>query len=224
MDNQHAETVRAISARVKHFAAAKRPFRIYHGSTNSTRGSERRPDNTVDTSSLNRVLAVDTEKKTALVEPNVPMDALVAATVAKGLVPLVVMEFPGITAGGGFSGTSGESSSFRHGPFDATVNWIEIVLGTGEVARASRITDENTDLFWGAASAFGTLGVVTLLEVQLQDALPFVRLSYTLQDTVQGSMRQVQDEIGMSCVSAKLLYMSFTNIVYAYSPGQCRLH
>ncbi|EPE02474.1 fad binding domain protein [Ophiostoma piceae UAMH 11346] len=195
MDNEHSETVRAISARVKHFAAAKRPFRIYHGSTNSTRGSQRRPDNTVDTSSLNRVLDVDIEKKTALVEPNVPMDTLVAATVAKGLVPLVVMEFPGITAGGGFSGTSGESSSFRYGPFDATVNWIEIVLGTGELVRASRITDDKTDLFWGAASAFGTLGVVTLLEVQLQDAMPFVRLSYTLQGTVQGSMRQIRDEI-----------------------------
>ena len=47
------------------------------------------------------------------------MDALVAATLPHALLPLVVMEFPGITVGGGFSGTSGESSSFRHGPFDA---------------------------------------------------------------------------------------------------------
>ncbi|KAL1894261.1 hypothetical protein Sste5346_006048 [Sporothrix stenoceras] len=191
----HDETVRLITARVKQFAARKQPFRIYHGSTNSTRRSQRRPDNTVDTSALNRVLKVDKSCKTAMVEPNVPMDALVAATVAHGLVPLVVMEFPGITAGGGFSGTSGESSSFRHGPFDATVNWIEIVLASGAVVRASRTTDENTDLFWGAASAFGTLGVVTLLEVQLQDAQPYMRLTYTLQDTVQGSRQQLEEEI-----------------------------
>ncbi len=194
----HDETVRLITARVKQFAARKQPFRIYHGSTNSTRGSQRRPDNTVDTSALNRVLKVDKSRKTAMVEPNVPMDGLVAATVAHGLVPLVVMEFPGITAGGGFSGTSGESSSFRHGPFDATVNWIEIVLASGAVVRASRTTDENTDLFWGAASAFGTLGVVTLLEVQLQDAQPYMRLTYTLQDTVQGARRQLEEEIGRS--------------------------
>ncbi|KAL1905549.1 hypothetical protein Sste5344_008774 [Sporothrix stenoceras] len=155
----------------------------------------RRADNTVDTSKLDRVLKIDVDKRTALVEPNVPMDALVAATVIKGLVPLVVMEFPGITVGGGFSGTSGESSLFRNGPFDATVNWIEIVLGNGKLVRASRMDGENTDLFWGAASAFGTLGVVTLLEAQLQEAKPYVRLSYTLQNTVHGSQNQIEDEI-----------------------------
>jgi FAD/FMN-containing dehydrogenase len=86
------------------------------------------------------------------------------------------MEFPGITVGGGFSGTSGESSSFRYGAFETTINWIEIVLPTGEVARASKT--EKPDLFWGAASAFGTLGVVTLLEVQLRDAKRYVELTY----------------------------------------------
>lgn len=64
----------------------------------------------VDTSLLNNVLRVDTETMTALVEPNVPMDSLVQATLPFGLVPPVIMEFPGITVGGGFAGTAGESS------------------------------------------------------------------------------------------------------------------
>jgi FAD/FMN-containing dehydrogenase len=76
----HTTAVAAVAARIEQFAATKTPFRVYHGSTNSTRPSQLRQDNTVDTSSLNRVLAVDTAKKTALVEPNVPMDALVDAT------------------------------------------------------------------------------------------------------------------------------------------------
>lgn len=172
----HLTAVAAVAGRVQEFHAAKTPFRVYHGSTNSTRKSDRRRDNTVDTSLMNRILNVDATRKTALVEPNVPMDALVDATLRHGLVPLVVMEFPGITVGGGFSGTSGESSSFRYGAFDATVNWIEIVLPNGEVARASKT--EKPDLFWGAASAFGTLGVVTLLEVQLKDAKRYVELTY----------------------------------------------
>ncbi len=54
-----------------------------------------------------------------------------------------------------------KSSSFRYGAFDATINWIEIVLANGDVTRAYRTKAEKTDLFWGAASAFGTLGVVT---------------------------------------------------------------
>ncbi|KAH6651099.1 hypothetical protein F5144DRAFT_608927 [Chaetomium tenue] len=172
----HEAAVATVSARIQQFDATKTPFRVYHGSTNSTRKSQRREDNTVDTSRMNHVLNVDATTKTALVEPNVPMDELVDATLEHGLVPLVVMEFPGITVGGGFSGTSGESSSFRYGAFETTVNWIEIVLASGEVTRAFKT--EKPDLFWGAASAFGTLGVVTLLEVQLRDAARYVELTY----------------------------------------------
>ncbi|PYI11773.1 FAD binding domain protein [Aspergillus sclerotiicarbonarius CBS 121057] len=115
------------------------------------------------------------------------MDALLTATLAHNLVPLVVMEFPGITAGGGFSGTSGESSSFRHGFFDATVTRIEIILGNGEIRTASRT--ENAELFHAAASAFGTMGVITMLEIQCRDAKPFVELSYLPARTIHDAMQ-----------------------------------
>src|SRR5699024_11054021 len=109
----HNAAVARIAAQVQSFHARQAPFRIYHGSTNSTRHSARRADNTIDTSRLTHVLSISVDDSsrggTALVEPNVPMDALVRATLPHGLVPPVVMELPGITAGGGFSGTSGES-------------------------------------------------------------------------------------------------------------------
>ncbi|ENI08504.1 hypothetical protein COCC4DRAFT_37225, partial [Bipolaris maydis ATCC 48331] len=69
--------------------------------------------------------------KTALIEPNVPMDVLVQETMKAGLLPPVVMEFPGITVGGGFVGTAGESSSFKYGFFDRTVLSAEVVLADG---------------------------------------------------------------------------------------------
>ena len=174
--SSHNTSVIGVVSRVQELYENKVPFRVYHGSTNSTRRSLKTQDKIVDTSRLNRILSVDPTAKTAIAEPNVTMDALVEATLQHGLVPLVVMEFPAITVGGGFSGTSGESSSFRYGMFDATVNWIEIVLPTGEVTRASKT--ENSDLFWGAASAFGTLGIVTLLDVQLRDAKQYIKLTY----------------------------------------------
>ena len=62
------------------------------------------------------------------------MAKLVDATLPFGLVPPVVMEFPAITAGGGFTGTSAEASSFREGVFDRSVTWIEVVLPNGEVS------------------------------------------------------------------------------------------
>jgi FAD/FMN-containing dehydrogenase len=172
----HNAAVAKVAERVRHFHARQQPFRLYHGSTNSTRQSHRHADNTVDTSRLDHILSVDKERMTALAEPNVPLDALLAETLRHGLMPYVVMELPGITVGGGFSGTSGESSSFRYGAFDATMESIEIVVPDGTITRASRT--EKPDLFWGAASAFGTLGVVTLLEVRLKKAAPYVALSY----------------------------------------------
>ncbi|KAK2761148.1 Delta(24)-sterol reductase [Arachnomyces sp. PD_36] len=173
---QHSAAVSRIACRAQEFYARKQPYSIYHGSTNCTRQSTKTPENTIDTSKLNRVLSVDVERKVVLTEPNVPMDRLVEATLPHGFIPPVVMEFPGITVGGGFSGTSGESSSFRHGFFDRTVNWVEIVLANGEIVRASGT--ENADLFYGAASSFGTLGITTMLEVRLIEAKPFVELTH----------------------------------------------
>jgi len=172
----HAAIVQKISQRVAQFHSQKKPFRIYHGSTNSTRQSTRTTANTVDTSALNRVLSIDTANLTVTTEPNVGMGPLVEATLKHGLIPPVVMEFQTITAGGGFSGSSGESSSFRHGAFEANVVGIEIVLPDGTVTKASRT--EKPDLLWGAASAFGTIGVVTLVEVKLRPCKAFVELRY----------------------------------------------
>ncbi|KAI1641660.1 FAD-binding domain-containing protein [Daldinia loculata] len=189
----HNDAVASISKRLQEFYAQRQPFRVYHGSTNSTRTSEKNSDNTVDTSKLDHVLGVDNATKTALVEPNVSMDSLLDATRSAGLVPLVVMEFPGITVGGGFSGSAGESSSCRHGPFDSSINWIEIVLPDGEVVRASK--SEKSDLFWGAASGFGTVGVVTLLEVQLRDAQGFVELTHYHTSSFPDARKKIQEEL-----------------------------
>ncbi|MCJ1327969.1 hypothetical protein MMC10_004644 [Thelotrema lepadinum] len=189
----HAVAVEVIATRTRALHESRTPFRIFHGSTNSTRRSQRSIDNIVDTSKLNNVLRVDKDRKTITVEPNVSMGSLVEETIKHGMVPLVVMEFPGITVGGGFSGTSGESSSFRYGAFDSTINEIEIVLANGDVTRATKTGKQ--DLFWGAASAFGTLGIVTLLEVQLRDAKKYVQLTYQLSPSIAQTSALLQQEI-----------------------------
>jgi FAD/FMN-containing dehydrogenase len=188
----HNTAVAAIAERVKHFHTIQKPFRLYHGSTNSTRRSTRTADNIVDTSSLDHVLSVDVATKLAVVEPNVSMARLLEATLPHGLMPFVVMELERITVGGGFSGTSGESSSFRYGAFDSKVSSIEIVTPDGVVRTASK--KHNPDLFWGAASAFGTLGVVTLLHVDLRDAAKYVRLTYELAPTAAQARRRMAEE------------------------------
>jgi hypothetical protein len=189
MDNpQHRKTVQQIAAQVRQFYTTKTPFRIYHGSTLSTRASARQKNQVVDVSALDHVLAFDKQHKRVWVEPNVSMDALVSATMAQGLLPQVVMELPNITVGGGFAGTSGESSSFRYGLFDRTVRSIEIMLGNGEVVRASGEDPETRDLFFGAAGSCGSLGIVTGLEMQLVDARRFVEVTYIPVSSVKESI------------------------------------
>ena len=97
----HNSTVATLASQVARFSASKTPFRTYHGSTLSTRKSSRDRNQIIDVSSLNHVLEFDELQKTVLVEPNVPMDKLVEATMAKGFLPKVVMELPNITVGGG---------------------------------------------------------------------------------------------------------------------------
>ncbi|KAK7906540.1 hypothetical protein PG985_016277 [Apiospora marii] len=109
-----------------------------------------------------------------------------------GLVPPVVMEFPGITAGGGYAGSAGESSSFKYGYFSETVNWAEIVLANGEVVRASRT--ENKNLFQGAAGAAGTLGIATLLELKLVTAKKYIKLTYHRTSSIEESVDSIKRE------------------------------
>ena len=188
---RHRNAVTVIAARVQHFSALQQPFRIYHGSTNSTRPSKFHVDQMIDTTDLANILAIHPRTLTAVVEPNVPMDKLVETTLQHGLIPPVVMEFPGITVGGGFAGTSGESSSFKYGFFQHTVNCIEMVLPNGEVVTASKTL--NPDLFHGAASSFGTLGVTTLLELQLIEAKTYVALTYHPVSSIQEAMQKFEE-------------------------------
>ena len=190
---EHDREVQQIAAKVKEFLERGEPFRIFHGSTNSTRRSAlgRDPKTVVDTSRLNHVVKVDVEKQVALVEPNVSMDRLVEATLEYGLVPPVIMEFPGITVGGGYSGTSGESSSFKHGFFDRTINSVEMVLADGSVVIASE--KEHSDLFRGAAGAVGTFGVTTLVELRLHKATKYVETTYHPVGNVKEAIALLKD-------------------------------
>ncbi|KAI9714726.1 MAG: hypothetical protein M1820_000015 [Bogoriella megaspora] len=192
---QHQATVARISENVASFHKKEKAFRIYHGSTNSTRQISWSRDEVVDTSDLNRVLNVDTLNMVAKVEPNVPMDAFVQETLKFGVIPEVVMEFSGITVGGGFSGTSGESSSFKYGLFENTIHSIEIILANGDVVTASET--EKSDLFYGAASAFGSLGVITLLEVKLVRAKAYVAMTYrpvfSITEAVEETRKAAED-------------------------------
>jgi len=176
MKSSHSQKVERISQLVASFYERKTPFKVFHGSTNSTRVLEFKKNELVDISDLNSILSIDSKKRRVLVEPNVPMDRLVRATLKHGLIPPVVMEFPGITVGGAIQGNGGESSSFKWGAFNQTVVGHEIVVGDGEVHMTSAYTD--ADLFYGVPGTAGTVGILTSAEIELIPAKKYVVLEY----------------------------------------------
>jgi delta24-sterol reductase len=187
--SQHNLVVQELAEEVSRFHAAQVPFRINHGSTNSTR---RRDPATpqLHIAHLNNILVIDTEQQLAIVEPNVPLDSLVSKTLQFGLMPLVVMEFPGITVGGGFSGASGESTGWKEGLFDCSVEEVEMILGNGRVVHAKRDGD-NAELFNAARCTLGTFGVVALLTIRLTKAKDSVQLVYHQTADVKETIRDL---------------------------------
>ncbi|KAH8802443.1 hypothetical protein F5884DRAFT_846635 [Xylogone sp. PMI_703] len=186
----HETAVSRIAVAVHDYYDRRESYRIFHGSTNSTRPVQR--DRIIDISALSNVVTIDPVSKIAIVEPNVPMDRLVEATLEHGLIPPVVMEFPGITVGGGYAGSAGESSSFKYGYFDQTVNSVEMVLANGEIVTASK--NERPDLFKAAAGALGTLGITTLIELQLLPAKKFVKTTYHRKNSIHDTIYAIQQE------------------------------
>lgn len=176
MNVLHQEKTKKLAARVKDFYERQKPFYVFHGSTNSTRILNFKKDALVDLSGFTQVLSVDAKRRTAVVEPNVPMDALVRETLKYGLVPGVVMEFPGITVGGGIQGNGGESGSFKHGAFNQLFNWYELVLANGEIVKVSK--DEQSDLFYALPGTAGSLAVLASAEIRLIPAKKYVKLDY----------------------------------------------
>jgi FAD/FMN-containing dehydrogenase len=188
----HANAVKIVAEKVRLCYNEKRPFRIFHGHTNSTRQNVLRKNESIDISQLNRVLRFDLDKKRVLAEPNVPMDSLVQATLKHGLIPPVVPEFPGITVGGSFAGTAGESSSFKHGFFDKTVTAAEVVLPDGTLTTIS--DGQDAELFKKIPSTMGTLGVTTAVEIQLMEAKRYVLSTYHPVESMQAAVDMIEKE------------------------------
>jgi Delta24-sterol reductase len=193
MGLSHQRDVEQIAAQVKVFYETKKPFRIFHGSTNSTRILSFKRDEMLDVSHLNRILSINADRHTAIVEPNVPMDQLLDETLRYGLLPPVITEFPGITVGGGIQGGAGESSSFKWGFLNQATNWHEYILGDGRIVRCSPREDQDPELFYEAAGSCGSLGVITAAELQLIPAKKYVALTYHPVDSSVAAIQLLQD-------------------------------
>ena len=126
---------------------------------------------------LSGVLEVDPVARTADVLGMTTYEDLVDATLAHGLVPLVVPQLRTITLGGAVTGLGIESSSFRNGTPHESVIEIEVLTGDGRLVTA-RPDNEHRDLFFGFPNSYGTLGYALRLVIELEPVQPYVALRH----------------------------------------------
>lgn len=175
----HEEKVRAIAEQVRARAQAGAPGHIAKGGVPHVvplPGDTRRKGRPIDISNLDQVLDIDPVRRRCVVEAGVAFERLVPRTMAHGLLPAVVPELKGITVGGAVAGCSVEAMSYRVGGLHDTCLEYEVVTGDGRVLTVSR--GREPFLFDMLHGSYGTLGVITLVTLELVPARRFVRLEY----------------------------------------------
>ena len=130
----------------------------------------------IDVSKLNNILNINVVDMNCSVEPGITFEHLCQETLKVGLLPLVIPEFKNITIGGAILGLGVESSSFRHGLFEDSVQSIDVVNGKGTIISCN--SKESSDLFYGMFGSYGMFGVLVRCTVRLMPATSNVRVSY----------------------------------------------
>ena len=136
----------------------------------------------LDTSALTGVIDVDLAAGTAQVQGMTTYETLAAATLARGVMPLVVPQLKTITLGGAVTGLGIESTSFRHGLPHESVRAMDVLLANGDVVTATP-DSEHADLFAAFPNSYGTLGYALRLEIEVQPVARYVRLEHVRVDT-----------------------------------------
>jgi FAD/FMN-containing dehydrogenase len=130
----------------------------------------------LDVADFSGVLEVDPVGRTADVLGMTTYEDLVDATLAHGLMPLVVPQLKTITLGGAVTGLGIESSSFRNGTPHESVLELDVLTGDGRVVTCSRTV--RPDLFFGFPNSYGTLGYALRLRIELEPVQPYVHLRH----------------------------------------------
>ncbi|MEU6020537.1 FAD-binding oxidoreductase [Micromonospora sp. NPDC047134] len=151
------------------------PVRLAKRTSNLFRPRNAPRSTGLDVSGLDGVLGVDPVARTAEVQGMCTYERLVEATLAYGLMPLVVPQLRTITLGGAVTGLGIESTSFRNGLPHESVIELDVLTGAGEVISA-RPEGEHADLFAAFPNSLGSLGYATRLRIELQPVRRFVAL------------------------------------------------
>ena len=169
---------------------AGRPVRLAKPTSNLFRFRGESAGATLDVSAFDHVLHVDPEARTAVVGGMTTYEHLADATLAHGLMPMVVPQLKTITLGGAVSGLGIESTSLRSGMPHESVLEMEILTGDGRVITAAP-GGEHDALYGGFPNSYGTLGYALSLTIELEPVAPYVHLRHFRFESPEDCMAAV---------------------------------
>lgn len=179
----HEKEVAELQKQIQHFYVQKDSLKallaLKYNLNNSytTRTKDyKKGCSTINCGALNRIIAIDPDRQTALVEPRVNMEALLKEALTYGLTPHVIPELRDMTIGGAIMGIAGESGSHKWGIFSDTCLSFEIITGNGALLKVS--PTDHPDIFYGIPGSYGSLGTLVSAEIKLVPAKDCVRLRY----------------------------------------------
>ena len=133
---------------------------------------------TLDLSRLDRVGAVDVERREIRCEPGARWRSVVDATLPRGLVPRVLPLNLDLTVGGTISVGGVGSTSHRFGTAAANVNAVEAVTGDGRLLSSA----DEQELLGATLAGLGRAAVITSATLALRPAPAKVHTYYLLYD------------------------------------------
>ena len=140
----------------------------------------------LDTSAMAAIHEIDEAAETATVDCGVVWRDLVAATLAKGMIPRVLTNNLGVQVSGTLSMAGLGVASFRYGAQADNVRALEVVTGAGEIVTCSR--EQHRDLFDVVRCGLGQFGVITQAKIRLRKCKQTVRKYFLLYDDLGAAM------------------------------------
>lgn len=119
----------------------------------------------LDLTSMNRILDVDLERGTAVVEPGVSLQQLMQAMLPFGFFVPVTPGTRYVTVGGAIASDIHGKSHHADGSFAQHVRSLDLLLADGSVRTLT--PESEPELFWATAGGMGLTGVVVKATLQM---------------------------------------------------------
>ena len=188
----HASRRAALAALLRpRGQAGAAPLGLGKRSSNLFRDRQEGTKNRLDLSAFCHVLDIDTSDGWVDVEGLTTYEALVAQTLQHGVMPAVVPQLKTITVGGAAAGVGIEASSHKWGLVHDTMLELDVLLPDGQIVNC-RPDNEYSDLFFGFANSYGTLGYALRLRLRTLPVKPFVKVEHVPYEAPQAFFSELQ--------------------------------